>query len=189
MKLYVKNMVCSRCIMVVQDLLEKLGYRDTEVLMGEVIFKEKSITEKEKAAINLALKKPGFVLIDNRKTQIIEQIKKLVLDYIQATINSGSRNENLSAFITRSLHYDYSYLSDEFSAVEGITIENYFLRQRIEKVKELIVYDQLSFSEIALELGFSSVHHLSSQFKKLTGLTPTHFRKIGAARRHPLDDV
>jgi len=189
MKLHMKNMVCNRCIMVVRELLQNLGYHDTEVLLGEVELKEKTISKKQKEQIDEALKKLGFELIDNRKTQIIEQIKKLVLGYIQSTIDSGSRSENLSSFITRSLHYDYAYLSDEFSAIEGTTIENYFLRQRIEKVKELIVYDQLSLSEIALELGFSSVHHLSAQFKKLTGLTPTHFRKIGAEKRRSLDDI
>lgn len=189
MKLYVKNMVCTRCITAVHNLLENLGFHDAKVLLGEVELREKSLSNKQKDTIDGELKKSGFELIDNRKTQIIEQVKKLVLDYIQATIDAGARSENLSSFITRSVHYDYSYLSDEFSAIEGITIENYFLRQRMEKVKELIVYDQMSLSEIALELGFSSVHHLSAQFKKLTGLTPTHFRKIGAEKRRSLDEV
>jgi AraC-like DNA-binding protein len=175
--------------MVVQDLLNKLGYHDAVVLLGEVELKERIPSSKEKKTIDEALKQLGFELIDSRKTRMIEQVKKRVLDYIQSTMDNGSRSENLSTFINRSMHYDYSYLSDEFSSIEGTTIENYFLRQRIEKVKELIVYDQLSLSQIALELGFSSVHHLSAQFKKLTGLTPTHFRKIGAEKRRPLDNV
>jgi AraC-like DNA-binding protein len=106
-------------------------------------------------------------------------------------LNLGMDNENLklSSFITKKISYDYSYLSDLFSSVEGKTIEQFFILQRIEKVKELLVYDQLSLTEISYQTGFSSVHHLSAQFKKVTGLTPSHFKKIGAAKRRSLDRI
>ncbi|RYG40710.1 MAG: AraC family transcriptional regulator, partial [Chitinophagaceae bacterium] len=119
--------------------------------------------------------------------KIIDDIKKLIRDYIALGIES--QQVNFSTFITQKIHYDYSYLSDLFSSIEGKTIEQYFLLQRIEKVKELLVYDQLSLTEISYQTGFSSVHHLSSQFKKLTGLTPTHFKKIGDMKRKGLEDV
>jgi AraC-like DNA-binding protein len=126
-------------------------------------------------------------LIDTRVNKIIEDIKLAVLEYL----NLGMENQNLklSGFITKKLSYDYSYLSDLFSSVEGKTIEQYFILQRIEKVKELLVYDQLSLTEISYQTGFSSVHHLSSQFKKITGLTPSHFKKIGVEKRKSLDQL
>jgi len=105
------------------------------------------------------------------------------------SLGMDSQNIKLSSFITKKIPYDYSYLSDLFSSIEGKTIEQYFIQQRIEKVKELLVYDQLSLTEISYQTGFSSVHHLSSQFKKVTGLTPSHFKKIGAAKRRSLDSL
>ncbi len=116
--------------------------------------------------------------------KIVEDIKKIVLAYI--TDESDNKKRKLSSYITAHLHYDYSYLSDLFSSIEGITIEQFLIVQRIEKVKELIVYEELSLTEIAYQTGFSSVHHLSSQFKKVTGLTPSHFKKIGAEKRKPI---
>ncbi|RZJ29518.1 MAG: AraC family transcriptional regulator, partial [Flavobacterium sp.] len=133
------------------------------------------------------LKKVGFEVIETRVNKIIEDIKLIVADYLN-TISEKSRT-TLSAAIRQKIPYDYSYLSDLFSGVEGKSIEQYFIELRIEKVKELIVYDQLSFTEIAFKTGFSSVHHLSAQFKKVCGLTPSHFKTIGAARRKPLDSI
>ena len=129
----------------------------------------------------------GFELIETRVNKIIEEIKQAAMEYL----NLGMDNENLklSSFITKRIPYDYSYLSDLFSSIEGKTIEQFFILQRIEKVKELLVYDQLSLTEISYQTGFSSVHHLSSQFKKVTGLTPSHFKKIGAAKRRSLDSL
>jgi AraC-like DNA-binding protein len=137
--------------------------------------------------VDKAFAKLGFELIETRVNKIIEDIKKRVLQYIQEGIPDKKRR--LSSFITSALHYDYSYLSDLFSSVEGLTIEKYFITQRIEKVKEFIVYDQLSLTEIAYQTGFSSVHHLSSQFKKETGINASHFKKIGAARRKSIDKI
>src|SRR5581483_440078 len=129
----------------------------------------------------------GFELIDTRVNKIIESIKQAVMEYLN--LEMDSQDIKLSSFITKKIPYDYSYLSDLFSSVEGKTIEQYFILQRIEKVKELLVYDQLSLTEISYQTGFSSVHHLSSQFKKVTGLTPSHFKKIGNEKRRSLDKL
>lgn len=185
-KLLIKNMVCPRCISSVQDIFDKLNIPINKIEMGEVSLHEQ-LTAQQLQNVEEALKQVGFELIATRVNKIIEDIKKLCLDYL----NLGMDNENLklSSFITKHLAYDYSYLSDLFSSVEGTTIEQYFIRQRIEKVKELLVYDQLSLTEISYQTGFSSVHHLSAQFKKITGLTPTYFKKIGAAKRKSLDNL
>jgi AraC family transcriptional regulator len=178
--------VCDRCIMAVTGLLRKHRIAFTRVGLGEVHLREE-LSKEKKDKLQQDLPALGFELIDNRKTAVIERIKKAILAYIAGL--PEIRNTRLSAFIAAQLRYDYSYLSDLYSSVEGSTIENFYIRQRIEKVKELLVYDQLSLSEIAYDLGFSSVHHLSAQFKKVTGLTPTHFKKVGAARRETIDKI
>ena len=119
--------------------------------------------------------------------KLVDDIKQRVMEYL--ALGMDSQNTKLSEFIIRKINYDYSYLSDLFSSIEGKTIEQYFILQRIERVKELIVYDQLSFTEISYQTGFSSVHHLSSQFKKVTGLSPTHFKKVAEIKRRPVDKV
>ncbi len=181
--LLIKNMVCQRCILTVENILSSLKLAFNKVSLGEAELasapRREQLTE-----LNSELKKVGFELIETRVNKIVEDIKKLVLTYI--TDQSDNKKRKLSAYITRDLHYDYSYLSDLFSSIEGITIEQFFIVQRIEKVKELIVYEELSLTEIAWQTGFSSVHHLSSQFKKTTGLTPSHFKKIGVGKRKPI---
>jgi len=179
MKLLVKNMVCQRCIMTVEKILHDIDVPFTSVSLGEVELAS-PIPETTLSKFETALRKVGFELIETRVKKIIEDIKKLVLEYVNQDHDEKIR---LSSYITRTVHYDYSYLSDLFSSVEGVTIEQFFIVQRIEKVKELLVYEELSLTEIAYQTGFSSVHHLSAQFKKVTGLTPSHFKKIGAAKR------
>lgn len=179
-------MVCARCIQAVTGLLRKHKIVFTKIALGEISL-EKELSPEKKQKLQDDLKAIGFELIDNRKTAIIERIKKSILAYLDGMPESGK--VKLSAYISEHLKYEYTYLSDLFSSVEGSTIENFFIRQRIEKVKELLVYDQLSLSEISYELGYSSVHHLSAQFKKVTGLTPTHFKKVGVARRESIDKV
>ena len=182
-KLFIKNMVCQRCIMTVEAIFNKLEIPFSKVSLGEAeLLKEMDGNQLEE--FDKELRKAGFELIETRVNKIVENIKKLVLAYI--TDQSGDKRQKLSAYITRHLHYEYSYLSDLFSSIEGITIEQFFIMQRIEKVKELIVYEELSLTEIAYQTGFSSVHHLSSQFRKVTGLTPSHFKKIGAGKRKPM---
>jgi len=185
-KIFVKNMVCQRCVMTVENVLRNLNISFNKVSLGEVEFSGKP-ANAELNNIQIALNHLGFELIDTRINKIIEDIKQAVMQYL--ALGMDSQNLKLSSFITNKIPYDYSYLSDLFSSIEGKTIEQFFILQRIEKVKELLVYDQLSLTEISYQTGFSSVHHLSSQFKKVTGLTPSHFKKIGADKRKSLDDL
>ncbi|HTM93529.1 MAG TPA: AraC family transcriptional regulator [Flavisolibacter sp.] len=172
--------------MTVENILNQNNIPYTNVSLGEVEL-ERKLSAEETKTIDTDLQKVGFELIDKRVNKIIEDIKQAVLEYLN--LGMDSQNLKLSSFITKNIPYDYSYLSDLFSSIEGKTIEQYFILQRIEKVKELLVYDQLSLTEISYQTGFSSVHHLSSQFKKVTGLTPSHFKKIGIERRKALDQL
>ena len=183
-KLLIKNMVCQRCVLTVENILTDLKIPFHKISLGEVDLEEKlTVTDLKK--IDQELSNVGFELIEGRVNKIIEDIKKAVMEYL----NLGMERENLklSLFIVKRIPYDYSYLSDLFSTIEGKTIEQFFILMRIEKVKELLVYDQLSLTEISYQTGFSSVHHLSAQFKKVTGLTPSHFKKIAADKRKYLD--
>ena len=186
MHLYIKNMVCNRCILVVQQELDKLNIDSSKVTLGEVETTSEIPKEKiERLEKNLdAL---GFELLDNSRQQLIEKIKNIIIQQVHHTQEENIHN--YSEIISKALHKDYSYLSSLFSEVEGITIEKYLINQKIAKVKELIIYDELSLSEIAYQLGYSSVAHLSNQFKKVTGLTPSHFKKIGENKRKPLDKI
>ncbi|MBA4056671.1 MAG: AraC family transcriptional regulator [Marivirga sp.] len=184
-KLYVKNMVCHRCIIVVQQELEKLGIKSNSIQLGEVELAESPNTEQLNK-IRGALSRVGFELIDDRKSKLIEQIKNLIIDVVH---HQKKLKTNLSDYLAEQIGKDYSHLSNLFSEVEGTTIEQYAIHQRIERVKELLVYDELTLSQIAYEMGYSSVAHLSNQFKKVTGLTPSHFKKIGENKRTPLDKV
>jgi len=176
-------MVCHRCILTVENILKKHQVPYSKVSLGEVeLLRDLNSTEVK--SIEAELKQVGFELITGRANKIVEDIKQLVMEYINL---GDDKKSKLSSFITAKIHYDYSYMSDLFSSIEGITIEQYLILQRIEKVKELLVYDQLSLTEIAFQVGFSSVHHLSAQFKKITGLTPTHFKKVGMEKRRALD--
>jgi len=179
-------MVCNRCIKVVTGLLYDLKITYESVLLGEVHLKE-AINNAQKENLSSRLIQEGFELIDDKKTRIIEKIKHFIIQRINKDLDE--QNDNVSDYLVQNLHLDYPYLSSLFSSIEGITIEKYYIIQKIEKVKELLVYDELSLSEIAYQLGYSSVQHLSNQFKKVTGLTPSHFKQIGAARRHPLDHI
>ena len=184
--LLIKNMVCQRCIMTVENIFSDLNIPFSNVSLGEVHLNKK-LLPNELSSIENALKSVGFELIDSRINKIIEDIKQAVMEYLN--LGMDSQNFRLSLFITKKIPYDYSYLSDLFSSIEGKTVEQFFILQRIEKVKELLVYDQLSLTEISYQTGFSSVHHLSAQFKKVTGLTPSHFKKIGTEKRRSLDKL
>lgn len=179
-------MVCDRCKKTVTQILCDLGIEHKPVLLGEAhLFK--ALPASLKAELSGKLVSEGFELIDNRKGRLIEQIKKALIELIQNEY--PDKRVNLSKYIAKQLNHDYSYLSNLFSSVEGKTIEHYFIQQKIEKVKELIVYDELTLSEIAYKLGYSSVAHLSNQFKKITGLTPSHFKTIGSSKRQSLDSL
>jgi YesN/AraC family two-component response regulator len=184
--LFIKNMVCNRCIMVVQNELDKLHFDIKSIKLGEVTL-HKEPTADEKKQLGTALTALGFELIDDRKGQIIEKIKNTIIDLVHHQ-NSDIKS-NLSEVLSTILLHDYNYLSNLFSEVEGTTIEKYYIAQKIERVKELLVYDELSLSEIAYQLNYSSVAYLSNQFKKVTGLTPSHFKQIKEDKRKPLDEV
>lgn len=186
MKIYIKNMVCNRCILVVKNELERIGFRPTSLTLGEVEL-DKEISDYEKTTINNHLQTFGFELIDDKKSRLIGQIKSLIIELVHH--QNSELKSKLSDFLISRLHHDYTYLSNLFSEVEGTTIEKYFIAQKIERVKELLVYDELSLSEIAHQMNYSSVAYLSNQFKKVTGLTPTHFKNIKDIKRKPLDEV
>lgn len=173
-------MVCNRCILAVEALLKKLGIRYNAVRLGEVELPEKPDAERERQ-LKEKLEGLGFELLDDGRNKLIEKIKTLIIE--QVHYEAGDQRSNFSSLLSSSLHKDYSYLSNLFSEVEGITIEKYMINQKIERVKELLVYDELSLGEIAYRLGYSSVAHLSNQFKKVTGLTPSHFKKAGGPRK------
>lgn len=162
--IFIKNMVCDRCIMVVQNELEKLGLDAKNIKLGEVIL-SKEITSLEKENLSKTLEPLGFEVIDDKKGRIIEKIKNIIIDLVHH--QDSDVKTNLSDVLSDKLHHDYNYLSNLFSEVEGTTIEKYFITQKVEKVKELLVYDELSLSEIANRLNYSSVAYLSNFFKQV----------------------
>ena len=181
-------MVCQRCVLAVEDVLVRLAIAFNKVIIGEIHFSE-DITQEQINKLGSGLASIGLELIDNRMSGIIEKIKQLVIKKARNEVTEKEKKTKLSIYLSQNLHHEYTYLSSLFSSVEGRTIENYFIEQRIEKVKELLVYKEMSLSEIHYELDYSSVAHLSNQFKKITGLTPSHFKKIGADKRKMLDQV
>jgi AraC family transcriptional regulator len=185
--LHIKNMVCNRCIEAVTHELTYLGYAINKIELGEVILKEE-LTKKDTEQISKVLAVHGFELINDKKSWIINRIKTMIIEYIHYDKEKPDY-ENFSDFLSSELGQDYSYLSHLFSTIEGKTIEKYMILQKIEKVKELLVYDELTINEISYQLGYSSVQHLSKQFKAVTGLTPSHFKKIKEKKRKPLDKL
>ncbi|MGZ9675949.1 helix-turn-helix domain-containing protein [Flavobacterium sp. GNP001] len=186
MKLYIKNMVCARCIMVVKSVFENMDINPISVELGEVELKN-DIPENQKQELVKSLRSVGFDLINDKKSKTIDKIKTLIIDLVQNKNNDLTIN--LSIYLSQKLHQDYHTLSNLFSEVENTTIEKYFINQKIEKVKELIMYDELSLSEIAYSLNYSTVSHLSNQFKKVTGFSPTFFRNIKTIKRKQIEDL
>lgn len=172
-------MVCDRCIMMVKSELEKFGLHPLTVELGMTNV-DRELSAEEKKQLNERLEKPGFKLIDDKKTRLIESIKTTIIELIQNPANLPKMT--FSEYLSEKFHQDYSALSKLFSEVQGMTIEQYVITQKIEKVKEMLVCDKLSLSQIALQLNYSSVSLLSKQFKKVTGVTPTHFKTI--ANKH-----
>ncbi len=187
--LYIKNMVCDRCKLVVGQEMEKLGLKPGKIALGEVTIEEDLSSETLKK-LDEALVSVGFERIDDRKARLIENIKKTVIELIHRD-DPQTRKANWSDILADRLNYEYNYLSSLFSSVEGITLEQYIIRQKIERVKELLFYDELTLSEIAHKLGYSSVAHLSGQFKKVTGLTPSELKRSREidSNRKPLDSI
>ena len=172
--------------MVVKAELENAGLRTISVNLGEVEI-EGDLSKDQLLRLNSSLKSLGFEFIDDKKSQTIEKIKSTIVTLVHHT--DHNLKTKLSSFITSQIHQDYNYLSNLFSEVEGTTIEKYFIAQRIERVKELIVYDELSLSEIADRLGYSSVGYLSNQFKKITGFTPSYFKSLKEFKRKNIEEL
>lgn len=181
-------MVCDRCVMSVKEILKKMPLPFHRVLVGEIHLCDK-IEEEQRNILKENLNSIGLELIDSRIGGLIEKIKQMVIKKARNEVDEKERKTKLSVYLTSHLHHEYTYLSSLFSDVEGRTIENFYITHRIEKAKELLVYAQHSLSEIAFELDYSSVAHLSGQFKKITGLTPSHFKEIGTSKRKTLDQI
>ena len=184
--LYIKNMVCPRCIDTVKDILHELELDFSNVQLGEVNLKH-PLNNDQKTALTERLSSRGFELLEDQKSKVVEQVKSLIIDQIH--YSKEALTVNFSTLLSEKLNQEYTSLSRLFSSVEGVTIERFILKQKIEKVKELISYKELTLSEIAFEVGYSSVAHLSAQFKKETGMSPSEFKKLNASSRKPLDNV
>ena len=187
-KLLVKNMVCHRCVLAVEDILHKINIPFINVLIGEISLTDE-LSKEQKEILKEKLAYIGFELIDNHMSGVIEKIKKYVMRKARNEVDEKDTKLNLSNYLSGKLNHEYTYLSSLFSSVEGRTIENFFIEQRIEKAKELLIYGQMTLSEIAYELDYSSVAHLSGQFKKVTGLTPSYFKEAGISSRRSLDNI
>lgn len=190
MTVFIRSMVCDRCKAVVMQVFEKSGLHPTSVALGEVDIVEEALPHDQQLILDAALSEMGFERIDDGKARLIESIKSKVIAMVHHA-DRIDRKFNWSHILSEALHYEYNYLSNLFSSVEGITLEKYIIRQKIERVKELLFYDELNLSEIANRLDYSSVAHLSSQFKKVTGITPSNLKKTkdGDKNRRPLDNV
>ncbi len=186
LKLYIKNMVSIRCQMVVKSELERLGINYTKVEVGEVEIISK-VSKDQLYSLAAALKLTGLELMVDNKLILVERIKTIIIDHIHNS--EGQLKINFSDFLSKKLNYNFNYLSNLFIEVKGTSIEQYFLSHKIEKVKELLVYDELNLTEIAWKLNFSSVSHLSNQFKKMTGLTPSHFKNLKTKKRTSLENL
>lgn len=182
----IKNMVCPRCIESVQQVFQDLKIKVIEIKLGAVSTNQK-INTNQKEVLQTKLEERGFELLDDKNTKLINEIKSIIIDEIH--YQKEVSLVNFSNLLSSKLNYDYAYLSRLFSAVEGRTIERFVLAQKIEKVKELLTYDELTLSEIAFQMHYSSSSHLSSQFKKTTGMSPSVYKKIQSEKRQSLDEI
>jgi len=186
MDISIKNMVCNRCIMVVSQIFEEAKITTDNIKLGKVVTSDE-VSPYELKQLNNNLKSMGFEIIDDSKSRLIEAIKNITIDYVY--YHSEENSMNFSDYLTGKLNLVYPYLSSLFSSVEGTTIEKYMINLKIERVKELLVYDEKTLSEIAHEMGYSSVAHLSGQFKKITGFTPTYFKNLRDQNRKSIHEL
>ncbi len=186
--IYIKNMVCDRCIRVVRDELHNLGYDVRNITLGEAELSGPMATA-DIVPLKQMLEKNGFELIEDKKVKIIESIKTAIIQLVHHNHDKEPMKMKYSEYIAQNVGKDYHSLSTLFSSVENITIEQYLIKQKIERVKELIKYDDRSLSEISYMMNYSSVQHLSTQFKQTTGLTVSEYKHLGVCHRHPLDAI
>jgi AraC-like DNA-binding protein len=186
MKIYVKNMACESCKIFVQEALEELHIPAVKVGLGE-IDTQSDITNEEKRKLNAKIKKAGLELLEKKSGVLIEKIRKVIIDYVYKS--DDKPNTRFSTLLSEKLNHDYGYLANFFSEVEATTIEQYVIALKIERIKELILFDELSLTQISYKLKYSSVAHLSNQFKKITGLTPSHFKKLKDKRRITIQEL
>ena len=186
--LVVKNMVCHRCVLAVTTTLQQLQIPFQQVTIGEIQL-QGVLAPLQLQALAAALAITGLELLNIRATGTVEKIKQLVIKRARNEVADCVANTKLSAYLSAELHYEYTYLSSLFSAAEGRTIESFFIEQRVEKVKELLVYNEMTLAHIAFDMGYSSVAHMSNQFRQVTGLTLGHFRKVGKQKRKLIDTI
>lgn len=186
MKIYIKNMACESCKVVVREALEELEIPTVKVELGEIVTKV-DVSDEEKLALNKKIKKVGLELLEKKDGILIEKIRQIILDYVYKS--DEKPDVNFSTILSKELNMSYSYLANFFSEIEATTIEQYIIALKIERIKELIMFDELTLSEIAYQLHYSSVAHLSGQFKKVTGLTPTHFKSLKEKRRISIQNI
>lgn len=186
MKLYIKYMVSLRCKMMVKEELKKLGLHFIVVDLGEIDIME-DITLDQRKALKTGLLESGLELMDDKKAVLIEKIKNVIIEMVH--YSDELPKTNYSDYISEKLNHDYTYLSNIFSEVKGITIQQFIIVHKIERAKELLLYDELNLTEISYKLNYSSVAHLSNQFKKITGLTPSHFKQLKDKRRNPIEEI
>lgn len=186
MKVYIKYMVSLRCKLLVEEELNRLGIHPASIELGVVELHD-DLTGEERTKLKVALLRSGLEVLDDKKSILIEAIKNVITELIH--YSDEIRTTNYSDYISSKLDYDYTYLSNMFSEVKGITIQQYIILHKIERVKELLLYDELNLTEISYKLHYSSVAHLSNQFKKITGLTPSYFKKMKKARKTNLENI
>jgi copper chaperone CopZ len=186
MKIYVKNMACESCKIFVKEVLDELHIESVKVGLGEIDTKQ-DVTDDEKRKLNAKIKVAGLELLEKKNGVLIEKIRAVIIDYVYNM--DDQPNAKFSVLLGEKLHHDYVYLANFFSEVEATTIEQYLISLKIERIKELILFDELTFTQIAYKLNYSSVAHLSTQFKKMTGLTPTHFKKLKEKRRLTIQEI
>jgi len=179
-------MVSTRCKLAVKEVLRELGLHFVIVDLGEIDIME-NISEVQREKLKIALIGVGLELMDDKKAMLIEKITNVIIEMVHHT--EEIIRINFSDFLSEKLHHDYTYLSNIFSEVKGITIQQFIIIHKVERIKELLLYDELNLTEISYKLNYSSVAHLSNQFKKITGLTPSHFKQLKDIKRRPIEDI
>jgi len=186
LKVFIKYMVSNRCKLAVKEALKELGLHFIVVDLGEVDIMEQ-ITAEQREQLKLALLKSGLELMDDKRAVLIEKIKNAIIEMVHHS--DEIIKTNFSEFLSKKLDHNYTYLSNLFSEVQGTTIEHFIISHKIERVKELIIYDELNLTEISYKMNYSSVAHLSNQFKKVTGFSPSHYKQLKEKRRKPIEEI